>query len=93
MVFVGFMSNSALFAMFGTLDQRNNGVVFALLPICLFGALSEPVLRHVFTQLVPPEDQGALQGAITSVPSATPVAAPAARLLSFGAGPRVHGSQ
>jgi DHA1 family tetracycline resistance protein-like MFS transporter len=86
-VFVGFMSNSALFAMFGTLDQRNNGVVFALLPICLFGALSEPVLRHVFTQLVPPEDQGALQGAIASLSTIGNACGPllAARLLSFGA--------
>ena len=86
-VFIGFSSNSALFAMYGVLDQSNSRMVFALLPICLFGALSEPVLRHVFTQLVPPGDQGALQGALSSLATIGNACGPllAARLLSFGA--------
>ena len=85
-VFVGFLSNSVVFALYGLLNRSDNLIVFALLPLCLCGALSDPVLRHVFTQLASMEEQGALQGAISALTTLGNACGPliAARLLSYG---------
>ena len=66
-VSLGFWTNSAIFALYGLVRERNSWVLFTVLPACLLGTLSEPVLRHVLTQLAGPADQGALQGFVASL--------------------------
>ena len=61
-VIVALCTNAGLFLVYGALRAAQAHWLYSLLPACTLGTLSEPVLRHVFTQVVPEGDQGALQG-------------------------------
>jgi DHA1 family tetracycline resistance protein-like MFS transporter len=81
-----FLTNVALFAAYGALRSRDSSLLFAILPLSLMGTLSEPVLRQVFSQLVASEDQGAMQGALSSLSTLANASGPmiAAGLFSWG---------
>jgi hypothetical protein len=66
-VALGYFANAAVFLLYGALTARSGVLLFALLPLCMVGSLSEPVLRHVFSQLVPASEQGVLQGALAAL--------------------------
>jgi DHA1 family tetracycline resistance protein-like MFS transporter len=83
---LGFFANSLVFALYGLLSSSRGSLLFAVLPLSMVGSLSEPVLRHVFSQLVSPQEQGALQGALAALGTFSNAVGPllAARLLSAG---------
>ena len=66
-VILGFSANALVFASYGALTKEKSWAAFALLPLCMLGAMTEPVMRHVFTQLVGGQGQGALQGMLASL--------------------------
>jgi MFS transporter, DHA1 family, tetracycline resistance protein len=66
-VALGFLANSAVFFLYGALSARSGSLNFALLPLCMLGSLSEPVLRHVLSQVAPAGEQGALQGLLAAL--------------------------
>jgi DHA1 family tetracycline resistance protein-like MFS transporter len=86
LVALSFGTNAALFCCYGAVGREQSGLLFALLPLCMMGTLSEPVLRHVFPLLASPEDQGALQGALAALSALASAVGPliAAQLLSVG---------
>jgi len=73
-VYWGLLLNAIGFALFAFASQSWMMFVF-LIPYCL-GGISGPALQGIISSQVPPNEQGELQGALSSLMSATSIVGP-----------------
>ena len=87
-VYVGLMFSAIGFALFGFANQ--SWMMFAFMAIYALGGIAGPSIQGIISNQVPANEQGELQGALTSLTSTTSIFGPLimANLFSFFTSPK-----
>ena len=87
-VYVGLMFSALGFALFGFANQ--GWMMFAFMAVYAMGGIAGPSIQGIISNQVPANEQGELQGALTSLTSTTAIFGPLimANLFSFFTSPK-----